>query len=119
VVRGGGRIEGVEAVIDKDLAAALLAARLDAGALLMLTDVPNVVAARAEPGERALERVAPAELREMRFPAASMAPKVEAACRFVEETGGVAAIGALEDAAAMLDGRAGTRIVRPPGSRAA
>jgi carbamate kinase len=119
VVRGSGRIEGVEAVIDKDLAAALLAARVDAEALLMLTDVPNVVADRGEPEARALDLVSPAELREMPFPAGSMGPKVEAACRFVEKTGGVAAIGALEDAAAMLEGRAGTRVARLPASEAA
>ena len=112
VAREGGRIEGVEAVIDKDLAAALLATRLDAAALLMLTDVPNVIADRGEVAARALGLVAPAELRGMRFATGSMGPKVEAACRFVEQTGGVAAIGALEDAAAMLDGRAGTRVAR-------
>jgi len=108
IASGGGRIEGVEAVIDKDLAAALLAARLDASALLMLTDVPSVVAHWGEPGATPLREVTPGRLREMRFAAGSMGPKAEAACRFVEATGGMAAIGALEDAAAMLDGHAGT-----------
>jgi carbamate kinase len=119
VMHDGGRIGGVEAVIDKDLAAALLAARLDAPALLMLTDVPYVVANRDEPGARALGLVSPDELREMEFAPGSMGPKVEAACRFVDETGGVASIGSLEDAAAMLEGRAGTRVARLPAFEAA
>jgi carbamate kinase len=119
VMHDGGRIGGVEAVIDKDLAAALLAARLDASALLMLTDVPYVVANRDEPGARALGLVSPDELREMEFAPGSMGPKVEAACRFVDETGGVASIGSLEDAAAMLEGRAGTRVARLPAFEAA
>ena len=108
VANGGGRIAGAEAVIDKDLSAALLAERLDASALLMLTDVPNVVAHWGEPGATPLREVTPRQLREMRLAPGSMGPKAEAACRFVEATGCIAAIGALEDAAAMLDGRAGT-----------
>jgi len=112
VAHGGGRIEGAEAVIDKDLAAALLAQRLGVDALLMLTDVPNVVTGWGTPEARPLHDTTPAELRSLSFPAGSMGPKAEAACRFVEATGGLAAIGALEDAAAMLAGRAGTR-VRP------
>ena len=117
VVVNGGLLEGAEAVIDKDLAAALLAQRLDADALLMLTDVPSVVAAWGEPEATPLRDVTPAQLREMRFAPNSMGPKVEAACRFVEATGGLAAIGALEDAVAMLEGRAGTRVA-PASDRA-
>jgi carbamate kinase len=78
-----GALHGVEAVVDKDLTAALLARDLAANA------------ART-------------------FPAGSMGPKVEAACRFVEATGGMAAIGRLDDAEALLDGKAGTIVV--PGS---
>ena len=110
VVDAEGHIRGAEAVIDKDLAAALLAQRLNASALLLLTDVPNVVAGWGEPGATALQRATPPQLRSMRFAPGSMGPKVEAVCRFVEATGGVAAIGALEDAAAILEGRAGTRV---------
>ena len=104
------RLRGVEAVIDKDLSAALLATQLEADALLMLTDVPNVQADWRTPHARALTDVTAAELRTLRFAAGSMAPKIEAACRFVEATGGMAAIGALGDAPALLRRESGTRI---------
>jgi len=106
----GGVIRGVEAVIDKDLSAALLASALRADVLLMLTDVPAVQLEWGTPRARPLRHATPAELRRMRFAAGSMGPKVEGACRFVDATGGVAVIGALEDAAAMLDRQAGTVI---------
>lgn len=122
VCSGGGGIpvlrtpegfEGVEAVIDKDRSAALLARRLGAGALLMLTDVSEVRAGWGTPEERPIRRATPDEMRRHDFAAGSMGPKVEAACTFVEETGGWAAIGALEDAEAILEGEAGTRIHSP------
>lgn len=122
VCSGGGGIpvlrvpegfEGVEAVIDKDRSAALLARRLGAGALLMLTDVSGVLAGWGTPDEHPIRSATPDEMREHDFAAGSMGPKVEAACTFVEETGGWAAIGALEDAEEILEGRAGTRI-HPP-----
>lgn len=112
VVRNGS-VRGVEAVIDKDLAAALLAEKLHADFLLMLTDVPAVLSGWRTPAERPLGRVAPAQLRELEFAPGSMAPKVEAACRFVERTGGVAGIGELADAARIVAGAAGT-LVRMP-----
>lgn len=105
-----GAVRGVEAVVDKDRAAALLAEQLDADALLLLTDVPRVVAGWGTADAVELERAAPAQLREMSFAAGSMGPKVEAASRFVERTGGTAAIGALDDAEAILAGRAGTQV---------
>jgi len=113
-----GAIRGVEAVIDKDLAAALLARALGADALLLLTDVAAVFAdwpAAAQP----IRRATPATLRAQAFAAGSMGPKVEAACRFAEATGRPACIGALGDAAALLGGRAGTRIALdgPAGAR--
>jgi carbamate kinase len=111
VVVEAGRVHGVEAVIDKDLAAALLARRLAAGFLLLLTDVPAVELDWGTPRARPLRMATPAELRACRFAAGSMGPKVEAACRFVEATGGRAAIGALADAAAILRGQAGTTVV--------
>jgi carbamate kinase len=117
-----GVIHGVEAVVDKDRAAALLAEQLDASALLLLTDVPRVVAGWGTTAAVELSRATPTELREMSFPAGSMGPKVEAACRFAERTGGLAAIGALDDAEAILAGRAGTQIRVEPataGGRAA
>ena len=109
-VDAGGALHGIEAVVDKDLTAALLARQLEADVLLLLTDVPAVETDWRTPTARALRRATPAQLRSMRFAAGSMTPKVEAACRFVEATGGFAAIGAMQDAAALLRGEAGTRI---------
>jgi len=106
--RDGGH-RGVEAVVDKDLAAALLATQLDCDALLLLTDVDAVYDGWGTPAAAPLRAAAPAELRARRFEAGTMGPKVEAACRFAE-AGGVAGIGQLEDAAAILAGRAGTRV---------
>jgi carbamate kinase len=108
-----GRLRGVEAVIDKDLAAALLARGLGADALLLLTDVPVVQADWGTAFARDLERAAPWELRRLAFAEGSMGPKVEAACRFVDATGGVAGIGALADAREILRGNRGT-LVAPP-----
>jgi carbamate kinase len=105
-----GRLHGVPAVIDKDLASALLAEELRADGLLLLTDVAAVYEGWEGASPRAIRATAPEALRRMGFAAGSMDPKVEAACRFVERTGGFAAIGALADGAAMLTGDAGTRI---------
>lgn len=110
-----GRLTGVEAVVDKDLTAAMLAEALDADALLLLTDVPQVVSGYGTPAAEPIGHTTPARLRAERFPAGSMGPKVEAACRFVELTGGLAAIGALTDAPALLNGTAGTLVT--PGGR--
>ena len=109
-VTAEGAIRGVEAVVDKDRAAALLAEQLGADTLLLLTDVPRVVAGWGTADAVELDRVTPPDLRHLTFPAGSMGPKVEAACRFAERTGGLAAIGALDDAEAILAGRAGTQI---------
>jgi len=106
-----GRQRGVEAVVDKDLTTALLATALAADALLLLTDVPAIYADWPEPAREPLREVTPAEIRSLSLDAGSMAPKAEAALRFVEATGASAAIGALEDAAALLAGSAGTRVV--------
>jgi carbamate kinase len=111
VVADGRRMRGVEAVIDKDLTAALLAEKVGAERLVLLTDVPYVErnwgSARAEP----IRHATPTLLRELLFANGSMGPKVEAACRFVERTGGEAAIGSLADLAAVARGQAGTQIV--------
>lgn len=112
IVTAAGSIRGVEAVIDKDLAATLLARELAADALLLLTDVEAVYADWGTPAARPLAEVTPQQLRHYRFAAGSMAPKVEAACRFVIATGGLAGIGNLSAATAILAGTAGTR-VRP------
>jgi carbamate kinase len=109
-----GRLAGVEAVVDKDLTASVLADALDADALLVLTDVPNVVRGYGTPSAEPILRATPGALRREPFPAGSMGPKVEAVCRFVELTGDMAAIGRLEDAVEIIEGRAGT-IVTPGG----
>jgi len=106
------RLRGVEAVIDKDLAAELLARSLDADFLLMLTDVPAVQLDWGTPHARTVHRATPDELRRHTFASGSMGPKVEAACRFVEATGGTAAIGALDDAPQIVLGEAGTIVRR-------
>ena len=80
----------------------------------MLTDVPRVVRGFGTPEAEPIARATPAALRRENFPAGSMGPKVEAVCRFVELTGDMAAIGRLEDALAILEGKAGT-IVTPGG----
>jgi carbamate kinase len=105
-----GVLCGVEAVIDKDLCAALLAESLDADLLLLLTDVPYVELNWGTPGTRPLRSVTADELRAIAFASGSMAPKAEAVCRFVERTGGRAAIGALEDAARIARGDTGTQV---------
>jgi carbamate kinase len=106
--RGG--LCGVEAVVDKDLSAALLADALEADALLLLTDVPYVErdhgSARAAPIREATIE----EMRALEFEPGSMLPKVEAACRFARLPERIAAIGSLRDAAAILAGETGTRI---------
>ena len=115
VVRNeAGKLTGVEAVIDKDLATAKLAEALDADALLLLTDVPAVMRGFGTPAAEAISRATPAALRREEFPAGSMGPKVEAVCQFVEVTGDIGAIGSLTDAVAILEGKAGT-IVTPEG----
>lgn len=108
---GDGTLHGVEAAIDKDLTAALLARRLDADALLMLTDVDAVYRDRGDPNERPILSADPAELREMHLASGSMQPKVEAACRFAATTGRRAAIGSLTDLARVARGEAGTQIL--------
>ncbi|HEV2244543.1 MAG TPA: carbamate kinase [Streptosporangiaceae bacterium] len=111
VADGPRRFRGVEAVVDKDLTAALLAQAVEASALLLLTDVEAVIDGYGTPQDRPIRRTTPRELRARSFPAGSMGPKVEAVCRFVEKTGTMAAIGRLDDAAALLDGTAGTIVV--------
>jgi carbamate kinase len=107
-----GRRHGVEAVVDKDLTAAVVAERLGADLLVLLTDVPAVQLGYGGPDPRPLRHVTAGELRAHDFAAGSMGPKIDAACRFVERTGRTAGIGALADAEAIVAGEAGT-IVRP------
>lgn len=103
-----GGLRGVEAVVDKDLTAALLGAGIGAQRLLMLTDVSAVWSGWGTPHARAIRGGAPGHIRQFPFEEGSMGPKVEAACRFAETTSGEAGVGAIEDAAAILAHLRGT-----------
>lgn len=106
------KLAGVEAVIDKDLCSELLARELKADLLVMLTDADAVYLDWGKPSQRAIRKATPEALADIPFAAGSMGPKVDAACRFTELTGNNAAIGALADLAAIIDGSAGTTITR-------
>lgn len=103
---------GVEAVIDKDLCSELLARDLDADLLIMATDAAAVFIGWGTPEARAIHRANPSAIAKHSFPAGSMGPKVEAACRFAMATGKVAAIGSLADIPAIVRGEKGTLIGR-------
>jgi len=109
VCRGAdGLLHGVEAVIDKDLTAVLLAREVGADALLLLTDVANVETDFGTDHARPIFHTTPELMRAERFPEGSMGPKVDAACRFVEATGNRAFIGRLDDAIGLISGKSGT-----------
>ena len=114
VVRSRGALSGIDAVIDKDLAAALLARELGADALLILTDVPQAYIRYGTPEQEALTRVTASQMRayaaDGHFKAGSMGPKVEACLRFVD-AGGESVIASLTEVSPALAGRAGTHIV--------
>ncbi len=112
ITDAAGTMRGVEAVVDKDLTAALLARSVHAEVLLLLTDVESVQENFGTARARSIPLATPGDLRARPFPAGSMGPKVDAACRFVEATGGMAAIGRLDDAEAMLHRKAGTIVAR-------
>ena len=108
----GRQLVGVEAVIDKDLASALLAKDLRADALAIVTDVDAVYVDWGTPQQRAIRRATPEALAGTELAAGSMGPKVRAACSFVEEGGGLAAIGSISETEALLRGEAGTIVTR-------
>ena len=103
-------LAGVEAVIDKDFAGALLARETGADLFVMATDVQGTFLNWGTADARLIRETTPSELKKYPFPAGSMGPKVEAACQFVEETGNRAAIGALGDIEAIVAGDAGTQV---------
>ena len=105
-----GHLHGVEAVVDKDLAAALLADRLAADMLVMLTDVEAVFAGWGTPDQRPLDRLTTAEIAAMDFAPGSMGPKMLAASRFAARPPRVAAIGRLDEVGAIVAGTRGTRV---------
>jgi len=114
VVEDGPRLVGVEAVVDKDLASAILAKDVEADALLILTDVEGVYENFGTAEQRLLPQLTPEEARRRleagEFGTGSMRPKVEAAAEFVEGGGKQAIIAALRDGRRALAGQAGTRI---------
>lgn len=114
VFRTPGGFVGVEAVIDKDLAAACLAAEVKAQALLILTDVSRICLDFHRPDQREVAALRVSEARhylaEGQFHAGSMGPKVEAAVRFLEAGGEYAVIGSLDEADRVWAGEAGTVI---------
>jgi carbamate kinase len=115
VVREPDGLRGVEAVIDKDLGAALLAGTVDAEVLVIATDVPHAVLRFGQPDAEPLGRVPVTEMRrylaEGHFASGSMGPKVEAACRFVEQGGRHTAITRLDQIVGAVAGETGTVVV--------
>jgi carbamate kinase len=114
VVEEGPRLVGVEGVVDKDLAACILARDVEADALLIATDVEGVYEAFGTPRQRLLDKLTPEEARRRleagEFGTGSMKPKVESAVQFVEGGGKRAVICALEDVGRALEGKAGTQV---------
>lgn len=114
VVEHRGRLRGVEAVVDKDRTAALMARAVGADRLLILTEVPQVQVGFGTPAARSLDRMTVTEatglLASGEFPDGSMGPKIEACIDFASG-GGTAVIAALSDAAAAVRGEAGTSVV--------
>ncbi|MCE0800914.1 MULTISPECIES: carbamate kinase [unclassified Buttiauxella] len=110
VVEKADGYHGIEAVIDKDLSAALLARQIEADALLILTDADAVYLDWGTPTQRPISHITPQELDAMKFDAGSMGPKVAACSKFVAQCHGIAGIGALEDGPAILAGEKGTLI---------
>ena len=110
-----GDLRGVAAVVDKDLASALLATDLGAAGFLLVTDVEQVAPGYDTPDARPIDSMTVAEARAFQsageFGPGSMAPKVEALCRFAEATRRPAVMSTIEQAAHALEGRAGTRVV--------
>lgn len=106
-----GDMEGVEAVIDKDRTAALLAAGLEADALLLLTDVEAVFQDFGTSDQHAIAKTTPEAVDKLDLAPGSMGPKVEAGAAFVRAGGRFSGIGRLSDARAILEGQAGTQIV--------
>jgi carbamate kinase len=110
IYEGDRKLRGVEAVIDKDWCAELLARQLDADMFVMATDADAVFVDWGTPAAKAFRRASPLAMCGYSFPAGSMGPKVDAACHFAEQTGKSAAIGALKDLAAIIRCEAETAI---------
>lgn len=110
-----GNLVGAEAVIDKDLASAVLAASLDADLFVIATDVDGAYVGWGTPEQKRIAQADPESLRGFGFAKGSMGPKIEAVCRFVERSGKTAVIGALNQIEDIIAGKAGTRVVPEKG----
>ena len=114
VRRAGGRLERIEAVIDKDRTAAVLAASVGASTVIFLTGVPWVELNYGTPFSRRLETVTVTEMKrhleQGQFPAGSMGPKVESAI-VAASNGAVALVTSADALPAALNSKAGTRII--------
>jgi carbamate kinase len=110
-----GTYEGLDVVVDKDRASAVLGCAIGAETLIILTEVDRVAVDFGKPTQRFLDRLTVAEARQYyddgHFPPGSMGPKIEAAIQFLEGGGHMVIIASIGEAAAVLDGKAGTRIV--------
>jgi carbamate kinase len=113
VVERGGRLDGVDAVIDKDSSSALLARELGARRLVVLTDVPALFRGFRTPRQEEVRTLTPSEADALleELPEGSMRPKVRACAAFVRATGGEALIASAEAFSRALAGESGTRIV--------
>ena len=105
-----GKLQGVEAVIDKDLCSALLAEQLEADLLVIATDVEAAFIDWGKPTQKAIAEASPDELDKLGFAAGSMGPKVLAASEFARNTGKTAVIGSLAQIDAIVQGVGGTRV---------
>lgn len=105
-----GQLIGAEAVIDKDLASSLLAISVNADQFVIATDVDGVYTDWGKPSQSLIRQIDAISLRKLTFARGSMAPKVEATCRFVEKTGKAAIIGALDQIEKIIDGKSGTLV---------
>ncbi|MFZ3511559.1 carbamate kinase [Vibrio harveyi] len=110
VIEKDGAYVGFEAVIDKDMTAALIAEQIGAEHLLILTDGSHVCLNWGTPQEQKLENVTIEQMKQYSFPAGSMGPKVDACCQFVEKTGQSGHIGDLSFALEIIEGKSGTHI---------
>ena len=110
VVEKDGAYVGFEAVIDKDMTAALIAEEIGAEHLLILTDGSHVCLDWGTPKEEKLENVSVEQMKKYTFPAGSMGPKVDACCQFVEKTKQHGHIGDLSSALEIIEGKTGTHI---------
>jgi carbamate kinase len=110
VIQHENQLRGIEAVIDKDLAASLLARQLDVDLFIILTDVDAVETHFGFPDSQKIHRTTPHALSQMQFPSGSMGPKIQAAIEFVNQTSKTAVIGSLHQLADIIQSKAGTII---------